>query len=1029
MMKKLPFILLFAGFLCMHAVSAPVTPQQARMRAAEFMSARGFSISDKSPLKARRVRSVETSKDDNSSIGNADLSSYYVFHESTGQGYVIISGDDRTESVLGYSTHGRFDEDHLPEGLQWLLQMYAGQIEKLSQDNHGELSSPQRVKPVRRPIAPLLATLWNQDNPYNLLCPRYYKEDGTQGDRSATGCVATAIAQVMAYYRYPAQTIRLIPGYSQNYETEQGEKRVQLRNIPSGSVIDWANMLDEYHGGETEAQQQAVAQLMYWVGIGCKMGYGLSSAAGFPEGVNALINYFGYDDGTHIESRGNYSAEGWHNLLYNEIADGHPVAFAGTNSGGAHAFVLDGYDIDGLFHVNWGWGGMDNGYFRLDVLAPDDNSGIGASATPDAYNMGQDAIIGMRLPDDVTAPATAYRLTVNDWEIRNGNTFFANYVNWSGVTADWNMGIGYVGDNGEMVIVGSYQTQQLSPNTYVGREFVVRGLSAGTYHLVPVSKRASDRVWQTHVNPDITYILAEVDADGNVKLSKHPIENITMTQMSFPGNHKLGERQLVEATFSNQGDEYLREIHLLASRTDSKGKAICRTNVGIAVGGETTARFSFTPDATGTWNVWLATDSEGRNVIGQGSVVITEEGVAATHSLRYVSHSMNNRSNNVVYGNKMQGKVTILNQHSEAFDGKVRLWLFKLADNGYYYGASSIYVPMHIDPNKTAQASFFFDQLELGATYAMSILYEGGGDITDGGLRELGRTQAGILYWQQNATMSGMAPASVIRTPSAAVAIDMSSMSSAIGSVVPNENPNTLYILSEGSTCPEGLENANVIIGKHSEHITLSDSYGYFSPLSFSAASATYTRTPTADRWETIALPFGVSELPEKIEIQEFTQVDDDGNVVFAPAQQMQGNVPYLMRSVQGSELEFKAKDTRFLPSVNFPMVVGTDEHRFCGTTIRKRMSNIFVLNEEATAFLPTTSQAQVDPFRAYFTAPSSVGSIPTPQSATGIGHHLQSDESPLQQTIIYDLQGRRVTWPPIPGIYIRNGKKIIIKK
>ena len=103
---------------------------------------------------------------------------------------------------------------------------------------------------------------------------------------------------------------------------------------------------------------------MYWVGMGCKMGYGPSSAAGFPEGVNALVNYFGYDDGTHIESRGNYTIAGWNELLYNELATGHPIAFAGTNTGGAHAFVLDGYDMDGLFHVNWGWGGLDNGYFR-----------------------------------------------------------------------------------------------------------------------------------------------------------------------------------------------------------------------------------------------------------------------------------------------------------------------------------------------------------------------------------------------------------------------------------------------------------------------------------------------------------------------------------------------------------------------------------------------------------------------------------------------------------------------------------------
>ena len=129
-----------------------------------------------------------------------------------------------------------------------------------------------------------------------------------------------------------SQTKRMIPGYSQVYKTLDGDKRIQLRNIPAGSVIDWGHILDEYHGGETDEQKQAIAQLMYWVGVGCKMSYGGSSAAGFPEGVKALINYFGYDDGTHIESRGNFTASAWEDLLYNELLTGHPIAFAGTNT-------------------------------------------------------------------------------------------------------------------------------------------------------------------------------------------------------------------------------------------------------------------------------------------------------------------------------------------------------------------------------------------------------------------------------------------------------------------------------------------------------------------------------------------------------------------------------------------------------------------------------------------------------------------------------------------------------------------------
>ena len=421
--------------LSLAAMAAPLSAQQARQRVAAQLSARGVSIASQPVFTAPKYFNGKRSTVNRQSPGVNDAA-FYVFPTNQGKGYIVLSGDDRTEPILAYSDHDAFpieaSIESLPDGLQWLLQSYAAQIQLLdtfqasSQGSATSAQSPRRSQQVRRPISPLLQTLWNQGHPYNLLCPRYYREDGTLGDLSATGCVATAIAQVMAYYRYPEKTLRMIPGYALTYPTSEGEKRVQLRNIPAGSVIQWENMVDNYVGGETEAQQQAVAELMYWVGVGCKMGYGPSSGAGFPEGVKALINYFGYDDATRIESRGNYTAAAWDNLLYSEIAKGHPIAFAGTNTGGAHAFVLDGYDLDGLYHVNWGWGGMCNGYFRIDVLAPDDNSGIGASITPDAYHMGQDAIIGMQRPDDVPAPEVLLQLTVNDWEIRQGNVFFAN---------------------------------------------------------------------------------------------------------------------------------------------------------------------------------------------------------------------------------------------------------------------------------------------------------------------------------------------------------------------------------------------------------------------------------------------------------------------------------------------------------------------------------------------------------------------------------------------------------------------------
>ena len=932
----------------------------------------------------------------------------------------------------------------MSEGLRWLLQTYQEQIQKLGNAPLPGTASGALISPARHTVEPLMTTRWNQGYPYNILCPRYINNDGTDGDPSATGCVATAIAQVMGYYRYPAETKRYIPSYDVEYDTDNGKVKKRINGIPAHSVIDWDNILDEYHGSETALQDTAIAQLMLWVGVGCKMGYGPSSGAGFSAGVNALINYFGYDDGTHIAQRGNYTIEGWSSLLYTEIATGHPIAFAGTNTGGAHAFVLDGYDISGLFHLNWGWGGMDDGYFRVDVLAPDNSSGIGASQTPDGYNMGQEAIIGLRLPDDERAPTVQPRLTVNDWELRGNNRFFANYVNWSGVSASWDTGIAYVGDDGSFKLIGAKQTDQLNDGYYVGKEFEVRGLSPGTYHMVPVSKRSSQRVWQSDVNPAIVYILVTVDEEGNVSLEKHPIEAISLVELDFPGSHKVGEQQRVRAVFRNNGEEYSREIHLLASLSDDKGEGVCRTQVTIAEGGESISGFTFTPDAPGLWTVWLSTDRWGNNIVGQGTVEITLEGVPPAHHLRYASHSITNRSNGVVCGNRMQGRVTILNQDDEPFVGNVRLWLFK-QENGMYYGDASFYVPLTIEPRKTAQAMFDFDHLELNTTYAMSILYEEGGDIQDGGLKPMGRTQAGIVYWQQNKQLGGMAPSKTVKVPSGAVAVDLSCAGNVIQTVQVNENPNTLYILSANGQWPEGLEGRNVVRGNVCERLQLTDDYGFWSPLVFTAAHAEYRRV-AEEGWATIGLPFTANALPLGVTLKEFTEQDEEGSVCFDVSSSLQRNMPYLIHCANDGEFVFEGTNVRVSSSKEAPMVVGTNEHHFMGTTLSMTFNpnDIYDLDAENGCFRLIDERTTIKPFRAWFVKlteeeylPSEI-SFDTEVPVTPTGLESRCDTAAYGTSgAVYDLQGRvmeRGLTPVTPhrfplkkGIYVVNGKKVVI--
>jgi len=1050
--KQILSAVLLTTLMVLSARALPVTQEKARQRAAAFLTARGNALADAQPAARSMVDGLPA--DSPASAGSPasadNPAPYYIYNAAAGAGFIVVSGDDRTAPILGYTDRGSFSPDAVPEGLQWLLHTYAEQMAALDALDVPDAPdvpavpavpavpvcgvanatiSAAAASSVRRPIAPLLNTLWNQGAPYNILCPYTLASNGTEtADRCATGCVATAIAQVMGYYRYPAETQRYIPAYNYEYDTGQGNKNRRITGIPKGSPIDWDNIADRYNGQTTAQQDTAVARLMLYVGVGCKMGYGPSSGAGFSEGVNALVNYFGYDDGTHIESRGNHTIQSWNDLLYNELATGHPIAFAGTNTGGAHAFVLDGYDADGLYHLNWGWGGLDNGYFRIDILAPDDNSGIGASVTPDGYNMGQEAIIGLRLPDDEAAPAQEPRLNINDWELRNGNSLAANYVNWTGINTTWNLSLAYVDPtDGSLVQFGRKVSSYISNNTYISETFTVSPLPGpGVWHVVPVSKRSVSQQWQSHVNPAISYIEAIVADDGTLtSLAIRPVMSVELTAIDYPGNHRTGDRQAVRATFRNLADEFCREVHLLASRTADKGESRCRTALTIAEGGEATATFNFTPDAAGTWHVWLTTDSEGRNVIGEGSLDITNEGLATAHNLRYVSHTVNNRTGTTVYGACMQGRITVMNQAAETYDGRLRLWIFKAGTDGYYYGAQSVYVPIVVEPRKTAQASYFFDNLDLNATYAMSIIYEEGGDIQDGGLRQMGTTRRGILYWQANQNLGGLAPTANVTTPSGAVAIDLRGLQSTVQSVRPNNNPNTLYLFDADADVPQSLEGRNVVMGSRAPLLTLTDAYAYLSPISFIADRAVYERKASAHA-STLVLPFDVSTLPDGVHVQAFEAVDDSGLPSFAEVSAIDAATPYLISATPADGLTLEATDADIVATPTWPMIVSTDDWRFVGVTVSTTLTDTacYVLTDAATAFTPVATRAAVGPFRAYFQRLRQPAPEAIPLPSALVQGVATVRRSPAADRFCYDLQGRPVDRPR-KGVFIYKGKKV----
>ena len=374
----LTILLLFVATLLW---AEPITQSTARKKAVNFASKHGKTIAGdvKNLFKVRGKT-------------KAQAMPYYVFNTNDDNGFVIVSGDDRTAEILAYSDKGRFNADEIPDNMRAWLRYYAHVIGSLESTSSVKASSTtlydNGLREANSAISPLLSCTWNQGSPYYDRCPL------VEGRRCYTGCVCTAAVQVMYYHQWPKSATTNISEHSFTYNN----RRYTENELPP-VVFDWKSMNDSYRDGQSDHSATAVAVLMQYVGQAIKSGYGPDgTGSSFTEVENALKNNFGYDGNIQHLFRNNYSDEAWESMIYRELAERRPVLYAGTSSGGAHAFVCDGYDGNGLFHINWGWGGMCNGYFKLSVLNPNDNSGMGASSSKDGYSMNQDVLIGIQPP-------------------------------------------------------------------------------------------------------------------------------------------------------------------------------------------------------------------------------------------------------------------------------------------------------------------------------------------------------------------------------------------------------------------------------------------------------------------------------------------------------------------------------------------------------------------------------------------------------------------------------------------------------
>jgi hypothetical protein len=502
-MRRIPFIVLMLT-VCSSIWATSVSKEQARRQAELFLEQNSMSgVLTQAPTDEGKTRSAQTGEE-----------LYYVFNVGQNQGYVIVSGDDRTESILGYATSGTFDAAAIPENMAAWLDGYADQIRYI-QENDIQTSPYRAVKKAKATVKELITTKWGQDAPYNNYCPRI-------GIKTApTGCSATALAQVMAFWKHPKTFNGTVPGYT----TEKS--RIAMPSLPA-TTFDWANMADDYTSGTNAAQQEAVARLLSYVATALESDFGANGTGASDTMYVKALSLFGYAGSAKLMRRvGSVSAEQWDNLIYHEISSGRPVVYNGQAKDGGHAFVLHGYK-DGYYAVNWGWKGYQDNYFLLDAMTPESggighHSGgynsnqtavIGISPTQvDTYTIAEEAILengGMNIGTATKRNPSTTRLTgVRDSDGNIGFSYLFKYV--SNLINTYTFDLGFMtikeGETSGNVttLTPGYKCDAYTTVTNSGVNIVGQGLANGEYRVV-LACREKGGEWKVCKNPNNTII-------------------------------------------------------------------------------------------------------------------------------------------------------------------------------------------------------------------------------------------------------------------------------------------------------------------------------------------------------------------------------------------------------------------------------------------------------------------------------------------------------------------------------------------
>ncbi len=716
-MNKLLFTLVaFLATVGLHAEQ--VTKQEALQKAQQFMPDKKF----KGPRSFARSESA------------TDGEPFYIFNAEGNNGFVIVSGDDRTQPILGYADNGQLSVDNLPPSLKYWLDEYEQQMKCLQNQTVAFTRGLTTTK--RKTVEPLIQTEWGQDEPYNTKCPLVYNSLTQKKEYSVTGCVATAMAQVMYYWKYPVAATSVIPAY------KTSSLKIRVPELPS-VVFDWNHMQPTYSGNEKGTSVDAVATLMRYCGQAMEMDYSLDQSGAAASTAN-MVKYFGYAKTARRVSRYSHTSSEWENLIYNEVSAGRPVIYSGRSIYGGHSFVCDGYK-DGYFHLNWGWGGMSNGFFLLGLANPD-NMGIGGGTSQDGYTMEQYAVLGLEPEKGEPEIQQFYAYFPNELETTQFSRV-SKSDNFSGVSLPG--GVFFQYDNtdqtGECTFEtawGLYQQGGLLKVLGASKPVTLKnyyvtlnnstfsfgsGLSDGHYQFRQMFRLKGSSEWHLCETMGIIFVDAVISANTltlrksaeDAFTSDIKINNVTYSSSSF----EVGRPVEVTVNLTNNGDSYQELIRLTCG---DQFTIVC----GSVEQGQTgEVKLHFTPNQEGQMTVNFSTDWNGKNIVHSETIMVEAPKPQSLSAKVTVPGLVDG----VLTGTTLKVNASVTNNGTNTYENVIQLHLFQNTEDPASMSISgplvkTTSVMTTIQPGEKKNIGFIVDGLNLDYNYFYIITYQSSGN-------------------------------------------------------------------------------------------------------------------------------------------------------------------------------------------------------------------------------------------------------------------------------------------------------------